>query len=1119
MRARVNPAEALVMLPGLSDPAERRASWRQAITALGQGIRVTGPPPLDGVDPEDLLRAARTALETGLCDDLDWIAPGNAAVALYEITSTLPPSRQRTDLGRRVFARLYEGTAATFAAVATRMTLGPSRPLEAAAIHARVGLVFDLPICSGVTADPLALNFVSRPELFERWVQRASRGALPARRLAARLLEHAAREAMQRSLQADPHPRALLAHDSVRPCFTRLLNDREPLVWRHAAVGRGLLATVDSFYQSEIENALDPSLSPTEWRRAAVSLVATLVGDPQGGMQQCRGLLESDVVRRDPGIAATMVWGLPPVIEAEPDAAEELLNRLCASRRPDVAEATAALLADLANWDFGARAATTVRAVLQARARQDSPERRVLTEQALQQVDRGHSDESTICAMVRRAVGAYETTGARAAYEAALEASARAEQAMARLLSLTGEREQTLCEVLPLLADLDTSLLEKSRLADLLLLTRRPGDADATVAELERLYDQFGTWLLDAEQGAEDEAAGWSALGALAKQRRLRALLHLVDLQTTARAETGETAERVKTRLRRTMVVLLDKIASNPDGSLHRILCATVARSFDAAVREGVADPSDLWLVIADCLTDPESLAAITEASTTAEMREAVGAYSEFVAASVAGADIDNPAQPAQPDAGHVANRIVRLSQGLGAGGSYRSEALRQVVLGLGRALEAIANTRGLSELADKSNSESDPVGALEGATEALRKLLVGVRRRVLQQERGPDPTRAADALPLSTLVERTVRGAAPDHAQFSTAMTGLTEDLPPPLAAATTEVVSRIRSLPVAAASDIFAIPLGKRRAALPDWLLPRRTIGAFYVVRALGSGGVSSVFVARRIEERHEPRAEAFALKVPEYDPTTARSLSEQEFMQMFRDEAGALISLPQHPNLARFVTFDLAARPKPILVMELIRGIGLDRLIRGRSLSMDRALQNLDGMLAGLDAMHTVEVGHLDIKPSNVILRDDEIPVLVDFGLSGRHLRPGCGTPEYCAPEVLGIIPDGYAPLPPAADMYAFACAAFELLTAELLFEGKDELSLISQHVSHDGWPRKLAALSRSAELRDLSVILAACLRRDPRDRPPANAARRALAKLRPRLAAHPWPIAVGAAAATG
>lgn len=280
--------------------------------------------------------------------------------------------------------------------------------------------------------------------------------------------------------------------------------------------------------------------------------------------------------------------------------------------------------------------------------------------------------------------------------------------------------------------------------------------------------------------------------------------------------------------------------------------------------------------------------------------------------------------------------------------------------------------------------------------------------------------------------------------------------------------------------------------------------------MVRALGAGGVSSVFEAKRIEERRKSGAELFALKVPEFDPTTARQLSEQEFLQMFRDEAGALLAIPDHPNLARLVTFDLAARPKPILVMELIAGISLDRIIRNRSLTTPKVLEYLDGVLAGLEAMHAEGVGHLDVKPSNVILREHRAPVLVDFGLSGRRLRPGCGTLEYCAPEILGVAPDDHDPSPLPADIYALACMAFELLTTRNLFDAEDEMTLATHQVSHDGWPERLTALARGPDYAQLAVVLAACLRRDPRDRPAASEVRSAFAKLRDELADSTWPV---------
>ena len=62
-----------------------------------------------------------------------------------------------------------------------------------------------------------------------------------------------------------------------------------------------------------------------------------------------------------------------------------------------------------------------------------------------------------------------------------------------------------------------------------------------------------------------------------------------------------------------------------------------------------------------------------------------------------------------------------------------------------------------------------------------------------------------------------------------------------------------------------------------LPAWLPPSRTLGGFYIQRALGAGAGGSVFVVKRSDERNDPHASALALKVPEYDGSAARSLSE--------------------------------------------------------------------------------------------------------------------------------------------------------------------------------------------------------------------------------------------------
>jgi hypothetical protein len=1013
--------------------------------------------------------------------------------------AALGAGRNRRELGRRVFARLYEGTAATFAAVATRMALGSGRVLEKSTMRARVGLLFDLPVGNAANADALALSLVTRRELREHWVERPSSGALPARRLAAKLIEHAAREAMVRSQQGDPHAQELLCDESLRLYFTRLLADREPLVWRHAAVARGLLACVDDRLRGEVEVGLDPALSPTEWRRAAVSLAAGVAADPEAGLADCQRILHGELAQSDRGIAATMVLGLPRVIEAEPDAAEELLKRISASRRADVAEAVAALLNDVKNPNFGVDVARELYELLSKRGDTRPSLLPGLAVRALRALDTEHATRETLQESIRQALVAYEATGAREAHQLAQSAAGRARELMETLGRDPFDFEH-LPATLDALGDLDAGILERPRLYDLMLLGRRPGETDVSAPEMDELYDRLGRWLLDAEERTLE--LEWSRPIALANQRCLRALLHLVDLET---AHRDSDVSVLRDRVARCVRVLAARLSAGPDESVHRILCATLARSFDAAVREGVYEGSDLLLACMHALTEPASIRAIAQASTSSDVGPTFGAYADFLEPA------PDEAEDGQDDgAMKVAARLASLSRHIATGGSYRSEALRQVMVRLARGLETCATAHSLSELVDASGTGVDVVGLIESAAEALRQMLSGAVRRVLGGDFEPISV-VADVAPLSALVERTVATGIPANQEQSAMATAeLTSGLPEPIARASGVILDKIRFLPVAAAGDVEVVLAPARRAPLPDWLLPRRTLGAFYVVRALASGGAGSMFVARRFEERHHPNAEEFALKVPQYDPTTARSLSEQEFFQMFREEAGALLGLPQHPNLARFVTFDLSARPKPILVMELIEGLGLDRLIRSRSVQTGQAFGYLDGILNGLQAMHEAGVGHLDVKPSNVILRNGNTPVLVDFGLSGRHVRPGCGTVEYCAPEILGVTPKGVLPSPAACDLYSFGCTAFELLTGKLLFDAEDEMELLSAHLSHDGWPGNLMNLGRFPEFYELSVVLAACLRRDPRQRAGLAETRAALSVVASRIGTMAWPL---------
>lgn len=1108
MRNRPNPAEALVQLARLEAASTRQAAWRQAIAALAQSAGNLGPPPLDGLDEQVLERAAHIAIETGLADDLEWIAPGSAAVALYELSSCLPAGQTKRDLRRRVFSRVYEGAAAAFVTVASRMALGAASPLKSPTMRARVALCFDLPAGTPVNAAPLALALASRTELRDQWLTQPSTQALPGRRLAAQILEHAAREAVVRHQLGDPQPLAALRDEELRPTFRRLLMDREPLVWRHAAVARGLLASVDPFCREEVLAALDPSLTATEWRRGVVSLVASLIDNDDETLQSCRAVIEGELASRDPGLIATMALGLPRVVESEPDRAEELLDRLATTRLPDVAEAVARLMTDIHQPGFGVAASAVLRDALAERAKQASPLQRALSAWSLRELGPGGEDPSSVSFQVRAALLAFEAEGAKRAFELATEALNEAHEVAGFIETHDPSDERSLPPALAALQDIDRAVVERPTLVNLLLLGRRAGETDASVPQMERLYSRLSRWVLQgvARTGEPEEGASERAT---IDRLSLRVLLHLVDAESAAQESEHK---RLVLRLRQAVAVLLKRLGEGVHPSLHRVVCATLARSFDAAVRENAAQASDLVLVLAATTEEPNLVGTIAEACTNPTVAGSVGALARFLGPE------DPTAEEAEPrglaprrEALRAARRVIELSQGL-EGDGYRSEALRRVVLRLARTLESIAMARGQLELVETGHARGTLLDELEATIEDYVALQRSARRRVLESTGDwGDIAVVTDVASLSALLERAANAGVPPNAeQWALSVQGLVDPLPEFLASTVKRVLEKVPRLPPTAGSDVHPVPLERRKVPLPAWLLPRRTIGSFYVVRPLGSGGASSVFLVRRQEERHDSRAEAFALKVPEYDPTTARSLSEQQFLQMFRDEAGALLSLPAHENLARFVTFDLSARPKPILVMELIAGASLDRIIRTGSLTMERVFLYLDGILAGLEAMHAVGVGHLDVKPSNVILRDGITPVLVDFGLSGRHLRPGCGTLEYTAPEVLGVQPEGAVATPPAADIYAVACLAFEMLTGTLLFDAEDELAIVSRHLAHDGWPDKLARLGDMPDASRLARMLGACLRRDPSLRPSATELRAFFRNEMPHLAPAAWPL---------
>jgi eukaryotic-like serine/threonine-protein kinase len=150
--------------------------------------------------------------------------------------------------------------------------------------------------------------------------------------------------------------------------------------------------------------------------------------------------------------------------------------------------------------------------------------------------------------------------------------------------------------------------------------------------------------------------------------------------------------------------------------------------------------------------------------------------------------------------------------------------------------------------------------------------------------------------------------------------------------------------------------------------------------------------------------------------------------------------------HPNLVS--VFDTATDDEGVLiVMEYVEGEPLSRALRHGPLPAERVARIASELGGALDHAHRHGVVHRDVKPGNVLLRDDGVTKLVDLGIATaadhtRITRTGIvlGTASYMAPEQL----EGRA-AGPEADIYALAAVCFEALAGEQARAGRSPMEI--------------------------------------------------------------------------
>lgn len=204
----------------------------------------------------------------------------------------------------------------------------------------------------------------------------------------------------------------------------------------------------------------------------------------------------------------------------------------------------------------------------------------------------------------------------------------------------------------------------------------------------------------------------------------------------------------------------------------------------------------------------------------------------------------------------------------------------------------------------------------------------------------------------------------------------------------------------------------------------------GPWEVIRTVASGGMGSVHLVRRADDRG-----TWALKVLRADAASdslrRRFLVERQILERLA-----------HPGIARLVDDGIGPDGLPWLVMEYVDGTPIDAHCDRAGLAVAERLRLFLAVCDAVEHAHRVGVVHRDLKPGNVRWTGGGHPVLLDFGIGFRTDRPPgtrtselFGTAPYAAPEQWA---DGSG-VGPHTDVYQAGLVLYELLTLQRCFDG--------------------------------------------------------------------------------
>jgi serine/threonine-protein kinase PpkA len=221
---------------------------------------------------------------------------------------------------------------------------------------------------------------------------------------------------------------------------------------------------------------------------------------------------------------------------------------------------------------------------------------------------------------------------------------------------------------------------------------------------------------------------------------------------------------------------------------------------------------------------------------------------------------------------------------------------------------------------------------------------------------------------------------------------------------------------------------------------------IPGYTLIKKINSGGMATVYLAT---QHSVGRTIALKIMKPSLD-------QDPEFHQRFQREA-TIIGQLSHPNIIPI--YDIGRHEKcNYISMEFLSKGSLDEKIT-TGITTNIALKITLGIAAALEHAHSKGYVHRDIKPENILFREDDSPVLTDFGIArtikskANMTQVGAviGTPYYMSPEqAKGEASDG------RSDLYSLGVVLYEMLTGSRPFHADSSVALGIKHI-HEQAPK--------------------------------------------------------------